>query len=343
MSDALQRQPDSSWKHVSRRHAQGTRVGVLYGGRGAEREISLLTGEAFGKALTKKGYQAELYDLPGDLARFLAAPPEVVLLALHGDGEEGTIQGLLEVLGVSYTGSGVLASALCMDKERAKAVMRVRGVSVAEGIVLDRATLESVEAFEALLLAQRWDRSRGYVIKPTDSGSSHGVFVLDAGDDPAEALASSITTLDEGLATEIMIERRLTGPEFSVGFFGGESLGVIRITPEKKFYDFEAKYRSQTTRYEPVEDARAASAIMALATSAWEALGGRGVGRIDVMADTDERSGQVSYFVLEANTIPGMTATSLVPKLARTHGVEFEDFVELMLQSATTDRALRGK
>lgn len=332
----------SSWKQVTRRVASGARVGVLYGGNGAEREISLLTGQAFGKALTTKGYQAELYDLPAALEGFLADPPEVVLLALHGDGEEGTIQGLLEVLGVSYTGSGVLASALCMDKERAKAVMRARGVSVAEGIVLERTVLESVENFDALLQAQRWDRSRGYVIKPTDSGSSHGVFVLDAGDDPGEALASSITTLDEGLASEIMIERRLTGPEFSVGFFGGESLGVIRITPEKKFYDFEAKYRSQTTRYEPVEDEQEAADIMALATSAWEALGGRGVGRVDVMADTDA-SGSVRYFVLEANTIPGMTATSLVPKLARAQGVEFEDFVELMVQSATTDRALRGK
>ncbi len=323
------------WDSIDTSTYRDAHIGVFYGGQGAEREISLLTGEAFCKALVGKGYRVTGYDLPVDLEKFLAEPADVVLLGLHGDGEEGTIQGLLEVLGVPYTGSGVLSSALSMDKARAKAVMRARQVPVAQGCVVPKNLLKDQVAFSQWVSSFGWSKS-GYVVKPTDSGSSYGVYVLSAGDDPAEALEGSLTALREGLATEIMVEQRLTGPEYSVGFFQGTPLGAIRITPASAFYDYEAKYKSTTTQYEYVSD-ELATRIIEVAQGGWDALGCRGIGRIDVMADGDD------FYVLEANTIPGMTATSLVPKLAQKHGVVFEDFVELMVASATTDRLLKGQ
>jgi len=162
---------------------------------------------------------------------------------------------------------------------------------------------------------------------------------LRAPGDLGEALAEAHRLLDAGDVTRFMLEEFLAGPEYSVGFFGDACLGSIRITPAEGFYDFHAKYMAQDTVYEPIEDAALAARVEQAATSAWRALGGRGVGRVDVMG-RDADSARVA--VLEANTIPGMTATSLVPKLAQRHGISFDVFVELMLSSATTDRAARG-
>ncbi len=321
------------WDEIDVTRFKGARVGVLFGGKSAEREISVLTGHALADALEQKGYTVTRHDLPADLTGLVSNPPDVVLLGLHGDGEDGTVQGLLEVLEVPYTGSGVLASALCMDKIKAKAVMAEQGVPLAKSMKLTRDVLEDIAAFNGLLDELDWVNS-GYVIKPTDSGSSHGVFVLGREDDASKALAESLAILADGLGSAIMLEERLTGPEYSVGFFGSHCLGAIEITPEQGFYDFEAKYKSTTTRYTPLEGPVAAQ-IMAVATQGWEALGCRGVGRVDVMAHCQ---GDVTrHVVLEANTIPGMTATSLVPKLAARQGVAFPDFVEMMVAAATTD------
>lgn len=321
------------WDKIDLTRFRDARVGVLYGGKSAEREISLITGRALSDALSQNGHAVEEYDLPSDLKRLVADPPDVVLLGLHGDGEDGTIQGLLEVLEVPYTGSGVLASALCIDKLKAKAIMNDEHVPLAKSVTLQRHELEDIDAFQTLLAAHPWT-APGYVIKPADSGSSHGVFVLDAGADPAEALAESCAILDAGLGRAIMLEERLTGPEYSVGFFDSHCLGAIEITPEQGFYDFEAKYKSSTTQYTPIEGVEA-DAIMDVAAQGWHALGCRGVGRVDVMAH--HVGDQVRYMVLEANTIPGMTATSLVPKLAARQGAAFPDFVAMMVATARTD------
>ena len=328
-----------SWLDLDPARFRGARVGLLQGGRGAERPISLKTGQALADALKQRGYQLSVYDFPSDLPRLVASPPEVALLALHGDGEGGSAQGLLEALGVPYTGSGVLASALCMDKHRAKAVMRSEGVPLAQSARLDFEQLKRPELFERLLAASPWCQG-GYVLKPVDSGSSHGVFVLQAEQDFGAALAQSLEVVERGEASAIMLEERMIGPEYAVGFFDGEALGTIQITPAEGFYDFKAKYQSDQTRYEPVEPERA-EPIERAALAAWRALGCRGVGRIDLMAHAQPEGVSVRHNVLEANTIPGMTATSLVPKLASSRGVAFEDFVELMLAAARLD-APRG-
>ena len=309
-------------------------VGVIYGGQSAERDISLRTGLALLEALREAGYdQARGYDWPADQAAFIQAPPAAALLAMHsGVGEDGTLQGFLEILGVPYTGSGVLGTALAMDKARAKAVMASAGVPLARGAFLGSGALELQQARASIAQA---DLSMPLIFKPNDSGSSCGVRVCA----DEHALAQALTELEQlraqGQASGALVEEVLSGPEYSVGFFDELCLGAIQISPAQGLYDYQAKYLSQTTRYEDVRDERALE-LERVARDAWRALGCRGVGRVDVMAHHD---GQLR--VLEVNTIPGMTATSLVPKLARRHGVEFSRLAALMISAATTDAAWR--
>lgn len=320
------------FEDIDRTRFAGEAVGVLYGGRGSERAISLKTGMALANALRDAGHEVTEYDLPEDLGALVEDMPSAVLLGMHGDGEDGTVQGLLEVLRIPYSGSGVLASALAMDKHRAKVVMKDAGVSLAKGGSLQRHELTPkgyADALERIGLADQ-----KLVLKPNDSGSSVGVHILEAGQDPAAALADLAALIDDGKATSVVAEAFMAGPEFSVGFFGQTCLGAIQITPADGFYDYHAKYESNATTYIKVEDEELAQRIQEIAARAWRALGCRGVGRVDVMAASDALD---ALIVLEVNTIPGMTATSLVPKLAASHGISFAEFADLMLSSASTD------
>lgn len=322
---------------------RGQRVGVAYGGASAEREISLLTGRALAEALRQGGFQVTEYDLPGALRALLTEPPAALLLGLHTDGEDGAIQGFLEILGVPYTGSGVLASALCMDKARAKAVMAAAGVPLPRGVQLHAAALADAAHIATLRASQPW-AAHGCVFKPNDSGSSCGVHVLTADDSADGACADLLHLIAQGLASSVLLEERLSGPEYSVGFFGDQALGAIEIVPAETFYDFKAKYESSgTTRYTALSG-EIARRVIDVAQAAWRALGCRGVGRVDVMGDGRDGAGEpLRVCVLEANTIPGMTASSLVPKMAASHGVDFVALSVLMLSAAMTDTAQKSR
>jgi D-alanine-D-alanine ligase len=315
--------------HIDEARFVGKSVGVVYGGTSAERSISLKTGRALAQALRTSGLDVHEYDLPEDLPRFLTNPPAAVLLGMHGgQGEDGTIQGFLETLQIPYTGSGVRASALAMDKAAAKAVMREAGVQLARGVLLDRAALEG---HFAQVLSEA-GLSLPLVLKPNDSGSSCGVYVCRTEAELEEARAVSLASVLRGESGRILCESMIEGAEFSVGFFGDQCLGAIEITPAEKFYDFHAKYEAKTTNYTFVEDPVVGRVLERVARGAWRALGCRGVGRVDVMGRVVD--GALVGGVLEVNTIPGMTATSIIPKLAARHGISFERLALLMLSAA---------
>lgn len=307
---------------------KGKKIGVALGGESSERAISLKTGRAFMTALQSLGYEVAEYDIATDLARLAAEAPAAVVLGVHGGiGENGVLQGFLEALKIPYTGSGPLASALAMDKARAKAVMADSGTPVAGGIRLAGGEVRSSAELSERLGAE--GLSFPLVIKLNDGGSSVGVYIcrdLTAAFQAVEALSAM---LDGAASSGILVERYLSGAEYSVGFSDHEFLGAIQIVPQAEFYDFQAKYESTSTDYRFVEDIMLLDSLQRIGRLAYNALGCRGVARVDVKAD---EKGEL--FVLEVNTIPGMTETSLVPKLAARRGLNFAQFVEWMLESA---------
>lgn len=307
---------------------RGKKVGVALGGESSEREISLRTGRAFVEALQSLGYEVTAYDIATDLAKVASDAPAAMLLGVHGGiGENGVLQGYLEALKIPYTGSGPLASALAMDKARAKAVMADAGVALARGVRLAGGEVDSEQALADRLEAE--GLSWPLVVKLNDGGSSVGVYICRDLASAYQAVQKLEGMLDEAASAGILLEAYLAGAEYSVGFAGQECLGAIQIVPEAEFYDFQAKYESKTTDYRYVEDINLLEALQAIGQQAYNALGCRGVARVDVKAD---EKGEL--FVLEVNTIPGMTETSLVPKLAARKGLSFAQFVEWMLDSA---------
>ncbi len=310
---------------------QGQKIGVALGGESSERAISLKTGRAFVSALQSLGYEVAEYDIATDLSRIATEAPAAMVLGVHGGiGENGVLQGFLEALKIPYTGSGPLASALAMDKARAKAVMADAGVAVAGGIRLAGGDVSSAEE-----LSERFDAaglSFPLVIKLNDGGSSVGVYICRDLDASFRAVESLSEMLDRAASAGILIERYLAGAEYSVGFSDEEFLGAIQIVPEAEFYDFQAKYESTSTDYRYVEEIMLLDGLQKIGRLAYNALGCRGVARVDVKAD---QKGEL--FVLEVNTIPGMTETSLVPKLAARKGLSFAQFVEWMLDSAVCE------
>lgn len=296
---------------------------IVCGGESSEREVSLRTGAAFASALRSVGLNPTVIDLQRSRVRELVdANADVVLNAMHGrDGEDGSLQGLLELLEVPYTGSGVAASALAMDKSRAKCVFLKHGVPTP-----DWATIERTEAGPCPLPVP-------FVAKPSLEGSSVGIsLVNDAAEWPN---AWRVACGDRG---PVVAEAYVRGRELTVGVQDGEPMGIIEIQAAAAFYDYDAKYASDKTRYvTPTLDPAVEQAVLAAGIGAYNALGCRGVARTDVLLDADDQP-----WVLEVNTIPGMTQTSLVPKLAAARGVAFPDFVLGMLATATTDAQLRN-
>ena len=303
-------------------------VAVLMGGWSAEREVSLRSGAACADALARTGrYQVSRVDVTPDVAATLRGlKPDVALNMLHGrPGEDGTIQGLLEIMRIAYSHSGVLASSVAMHKEMTKVILAAAGVPVPGGRVVER----HVVAKEHLL-------PRPYVIKPLAEGSSVGVFIVR---EDHEHPPQELTRADWKFGERVLVEPFIPGKELTCAVMGDKSLGVIEIVPTAKFYDYEAKYAPGGSRHllpapvskEVYEECRH------LALAAHRALGCRGVTRADFRYD-DTRPGTQGLACLEVNTQPGMTETSLVPELAANAGISFEELVAWMVEDASLER-----
>jgi D-alanine-D-alanine ligase len=319
-------------EHIEKTRFRGQKIGVVTGGQSSEREISLKTGQGFAEALRELGYDTQVYDIPNDFGRLSGDKPAAVILGLHGGaGENGVLQGYLEAIGLPYTGSGVLTSALAMDKGRTKAMFRDQDVATPSGVRLSGVGELDFEAVESILDVEGLDLP--LVVKPNDEGSSVGVSLCREETDLAEALDSLWGREVKEGTPAILVEQFLDGPEYTVGFFDDACLGAIEVTPTEQFYDFKAKYESAETRYESVEDGELKSTLESIGRDAYNALGCHGVARVDIKANHSANG--LELYVLEINTIPGMTATSLVPKLAQSHGISFAEFTEYMLASAS--------
>lgn len=303
------------------------RIAVLLGGKSAEREVSLSSGAGCAKALREESFEVIEID-PADEhleAALLAASPDAVFNALHGRwGEDGCVQGLLELLRIPYSHSGVLASALAMHKQRTKDVYRAAGLPVVKSIVCDRKEAGARHMMEP-----------PYVVKPVNEGSSVGVFIIRKGDNrPPEALGSETWNL----SSEMMVEEYVPGRELTVAVMGGKALGVTEITTNLEFYDYEAKYAaggSVHTLPAKIPDAIAREA-MSLAERAHAALGCRGVSRTDLRYDDSKSNPRL--ILLETNTQPGMTATSLVPEQAAYAGLSYRALCRWIVEDASCDR-----
>lgn len=302
------------------------RVTVLMGGSSSEREVSLNSGKACGKALEQAGYKVSYLDIGRDPAQIVKgltdSAPDVVFNALHGRfGEDGTVQGIMDLMGLPYTHSGVLASAAAMDKVFARQIFMAAGIPVARGRVVRKG--ETVDDIPP----------RPHVIKPINEGSSVGVHILRQGDnqDPLSTWPFA--------GDRVLVEEFIPGREITVAVMGDRALGALEITWENGYYDYTAKYTPGGSRHlmpAPIPPADYKEACR-LSVAAHNALGCRGVSRADLRYD-DTRPGQPPRIVvLEVNTQPGMTATSLVPDIAAYAGIPFPDLVSWMVENAACD------
>ncbi|ACV33918.1 D-alanine--D-alanine ligase [Accumulibacter sp.] len=299
------------------------KVAVLFGGRSAEREVSLNSGSRVLAALRRQGVDAHAFDPAerqlDDLAGFARA-----FIALHGRyGEDGTIQGALELMGIPYTGSGVMASALGMDKWRTKLLWQAAGLPVPPYLMLDDATdLAAVEAALGLPL----------FVKPACEGSSIGITKVKRPGELAAARAEAAR--HDSL---VIAERAILGGEYTVAILGNAALPIIKIEPSNEFYDYEAKYLRDDTAYRcpcGLTETRE-SELRQQALDAFRVLGGRGWGRVDFLLDQAAAAGGGAAYFLEVNTSPGMTDHSLVPMAARAAGMSYDDLVVRILALAT--------
>ncbi len=303
-------------------------VAVLMGGLSSEREVSLRSGAACAKALEGEGFKVTPVDVTRDVARQLYdMNPDVAFNALHGPGgEDGVIQGVLELLHIPYTHSGVLASALAMHKDRAKTVMAAAGVPVPRGKIVARA-----EAAKAHVLPPP------YVLKPIAEGSSYGVFIVREGQaHPPQEL----TRPDWAYGEFLLAESFVAGRELTCAVMGGKALDVIDIrAADGGWYDYNAKYsKGGSIHVLPAEiKPNVYQDVQELALRAHRALGCRGVSRADLRYD-DRPGGTGELVVLEVNTQPGMTETSLVPEMAAFAGYSFGGLVRWMVEDASCDR-----
>ncbi|HIB7750444.1 TPA: D-alanine--D-alanine ligase [Escherichia coli] len=302
------------------------KIAVLLGGTSAEREVSLNSGAAVLAGLREGGIDAYPVDPKEvDVTQLKSMGFQKVFIALHGrGGEDGTLQGMLELMGLPYTGSGVMASALSMDKLRSKLLWQGAGLPVAPWVALTRAEFE--KGLSDKQLAEISALGLPVIVKPSREGSSVGMSKVVAENALQDALRLAFQH-DE----EVLIEKWLSGPEFTVAILGEEILPSIRIQPSGTFYDYEAKYLSDETQYfcsAGLEASQEAN-LQELVLKAWTTLGCKGWGRIDVMLDSD---GQ--FYLLEANTSPGMTSHSLVPMAARQAGMSFSQLVVRILELA---------
>ena len=296
-------------------------VAVLMGGWSAEREISMISGAAVAKSLTDAGLEVTPVDVQRDMGALLTRlypRPDAVFNALHGRfGEDGCVQGLLDILDIPYSHSGLLASALAMDKPMAKRLFAAAGIPVAEHVIAAREDITAGDVME-----------RPYVVKPLNEGSSVGVHIVLEGDD--EPLFD-----DTGwpYGDRVMVEKFIPGRELTVSVMGDRALAVTDIITAREFYDYDAKYADGGSRHVLPADIekKIADEAMRLAVLAHQTLGCRGVSRADFRLDGND------LYLLEINTQPGMTPTSLVPEQAVHAGISFKDLVVWMVDNAECD------
>lgn len=296
-------------------------VAVLMGGWSAERDVSLVSGAACAKALQKAGYSVTAIDVQRDVGALLTRlypHPAVVFNALHGRwGEDGCIQGLLDILGIPYTHSGLTASALAMDKPLAKRLFKEAGIPVAEDKIASRDEVLAGGVMDA-----------PYVVKPLNEGSSVGIHIVHEG---ANELPFAHESWPYG--DTVMVERYVPGREFTVAVMGDRALAVTEIMTEHEFYDYDAKYAAGGSTHKVPADVEqsVADEALRLAALAHQTLGCRGVSRADFRFDGE------TLYILEVNTQPGMTPTSLVPEQAQHVGIDFEELVTWMVENAECD------
>ncbi len=297
------------------------RIGVLMGGWSAEREVSLVSGAAVAKSLAEAGHEVTPIDVQRDMGVLMTRlypRPDIIFNALHGRfGEDGCVQGVLDILEIPYTHSGLLASALAMDKPMAKKLFATAGIPMAEHKIVGREEIMAGDVME-----------RPYVVKPLNEGSSVGVHIVLEGD--SEPLFN-----DTGwpFGDRVMVEKFIPGRELTVSVMGDRALAVTEIITAREFYDYDAKYVDGGSRHVlPADiDAGTADEAKRLAVLAHQTLGCRGVSRADFRCDGD------SLYLLEINTQPGMTPTSLVPEQAVHIGMSFQDLVVWMVDNAECD------
>jgi D-alanine-D-alanine ligase len=306
---------------------ESTRVAVLMGGWSAEREVSLSSGEACSKALRQAGFQVTQIDPDRNIAATLSElKPDVVFNALHGKwGEDGTVQGVLETLQIPYTHSGVLASALAMNKPRAKHLFRAAGIPVAHDKVVD---IEHAASTHVI--------APPYVVKPIGEGSSVGVLIVQAG---ANSPPHSLADQRDVYGDKVLVEAYVPGRELTCAVLGDVALGVIDIVSAEGFYDYKAKYApGGSVHVLPAEVPREIyRKVQQSALEAHIVLGCRGVSRADFRFN-DAPGAENPLVLLEVNTQPGMTGTSLVPEMAQHAGHSFPDLVTWMIQDASLNR-----
>jgi D-alanine-D-alanine ligase len=300
-------------------------VAVLMGGFSAERPVSLSSGDACAVALEAVGYKVSKVDVGRDVGSVLGAlKPDVCFNALHGPfGEDGTIQGILEYLAIPYTHSGVLASALAMNKEQAKKIAKAAGIPIAESRVANR-----------FAIGDKHPMKPPYVVKPVNEGSSFGVVIVQEGQShPPQVIASS----EWKYGDRVMVERYVPGRELTCAVMGDVALGVCEIIPTgHSFYDYDSKYVAGGSKHEcPAKvSPNIYQKIQTLALKAHQAIGCRGVSRSDFRYD-DRHSENGEVIWLEVNTQPGMTPTSLVPEIAAQAGHSFGDLLSWMVEDAS--------
>jgi len=302
------------------------RVAVLMGGPSSEREVSLVSGRECAKGLKEAGYDAYTIDVGHDVKALVAAlepRPDVVFNALHGRfGEDGCVQGVLEFMSIPYTHSGLLASALAMDKPMAKRLFAAAGLRCPDGVVSDIYTVERADLVP-----------RPFVVKPANEGSSVGVRIVRAGDNQPLRAASW------QFGPRVVVERFIAGRELTVAVMGDRALAVTELRSHTAFYDYEAKYTEGRTEHlipapipQPVYDE-----AMRMAKLAHDTLGCRGVSRSDFRYDDTGDGGPNRLYLLEVNTQPGMTPLSLVPEQAKYRGISFPELVGWMVENARCD------
>ncbi|WP_448588178.1 D-alanine--D-alanine ligase family protein [Thermocrinis sp.] len=286
------------------------KVVVLMGGRSAEREISLRTGQAVLKALQELGHEAIGLDLDESLCEKLREiKPDKVFIALHGPyGEDGRIQGLLDILGIPYVGSGVLGSALAMDKDTTKKILRFHGVPTPNWISVRRGEKVPWDSFPA-------------VVKPSDQGSSVGLFVVNN----KEELSQAVEKLWD-ITEKVIVEDFIEGRDMTVGVLKEEALPPIEIKPKRGIYDYESKYTKGMTEYVFLEEEELSKELQSLALKVHKALELKDLSRVDFRVDKNGMP-----FVLEVNTIPGMTELSLFPMACRKKGIDFKLIISMLI------------
>ena len=302
------------------------KVAVLLGGNSAERDVSLMSGEAVIAGLKEAGIDAHGVD-PRDfpVMRLKDEGYNKVFIALHGrGGEDGTLQGVLDFLQIPYTGSGVMASAITMDKWRSKLLWQGAELPVAPYVWINRQQMEA--GMDDALVARIAELGMPLFVKPSSEGSSVGISRVNQPADLPAALEEAFRHDDD-----VLIEKFISGPEYTVGILGEQILPSIRIQPASDFYDYEAKYISDDTQYFCPSglSAEKEAELQELVLNAWRVLGCSGWGRVDVMMDGDGR-----FYLLEVNTSPGMTSHSLVPMAAKQAGMSFSQLVARILELA---------